>query len=439
STSANYVHPDLHGIIANPLDPNKIYIVTDGGLFRSNNFGYNSFECTSGYVTSQFYIGSVSAYDPTIALGGLQDNCTFLYDGIPSWYLVAGGDGCFNAIDPTNDYIMYASEQGLQVYKSIDQGYNFSPCYLHAGYAAFIAPLVMCPSNASVLYAGGDYMIKTTDAGATWTPVGPNPLSSYSYVLSIGVSSTSTDTLYCGMEPWSGAPMKILRSTDGGTSYTDITGSLPDRYPRDMVVNPNNSNEVYVIFSGFGTGHIFKSSDAGASWTDISTTLPDVPFHCMAVNPYNVNMLFAGSDLGVFSSTDGGATWSSFTTGMPMAAMVFDLVVSPSDTTIMAYTHGNGVYKRKMEDAVGMTEATLSNSSIRVFPNPASTEIMVESAQTIQALALYAFNGQHMPNTVVSKGVNTATVDVCKIPGGMYFLVIHAGNGTFTQRIVIGK
>lgn len=33
------MHPDIHDIVANPLDPDKVYILTDGGLFRSNDFG----------------------------------------------------------------------------------------------------------------------------------------------------------------------------------------------------------------------------------------------------------------------------------------------------------------------------------------------------------------------------------------------------------------
>lgn len=30
-------HSDIHGIVANPLAPNKVYIITDGGLYRSND------------------------------------------------------------------------------------------------------------------------------------------------------------------------------------------------------------------------------------------------------------------------------------------------------------------------------------------------------------------------------------------------------------------
>src|SRR4029077_12502101 len=39
SATQYYMHSDIHNILMNNLDPNKIYIVTDGGLFRSNDFG----------------------------------------------------------------------------------------------------------------------------------------------------------------------------------------------------------------------------------------------------------------------------------------------------------------------------------------------------------------------------------------------------------------
>ena len=99
----------------------------------------------------------------------------------------------------------------------------------------------------------------------------------------------------------------------------------PNRYPRDIDVDPRDSRIVYVAFSGFGSGHLFRSSDGGANWTDISTTLPDVPFHCIQPDIDHPDTLYAGSDLGVFVSTDAGSTWDAFNQGLPDGAMVFDL------------------------------------------------------------------------------------------------------------------
>lgn len=42
------IHADMHDIISNPFDANKIYIATDGGLYRSNNFANSFFPCNGG-------------------------------------------------------------------------------------------------------------------------------------------------------------------------------------------------------------------------------------------------------------------------------------------------------------------------------------------------------------------------------------------------------
>src|SRR5437868_12899061 len=83
--STNYMHTDVHDIVSNPLNADELYILTDGGLYRSNDFGDNYDVCTDGYVTSQFYIGAVSTSDPQLMISGAQDNYTNRYNGTNYW------------------------------------------------------------------------------------------------------------------------------------------------------------------------------------------------------------------------------------------------------------------------------------------------------------------------------------------------------------------
>src|SRR5207249_979182 len=113
-----------------------------------------------------------------------------------------------------------------------------------------------------------------------------------------------------------------------------------------------NSKEIYIVFSGFGTGHVFKSEDAGTTWTDITGTLPDLPFHSIEILPNSPDTIFVGSDLGIFASTDGGSSWYGFNTGFPEGIMIFDIRYSPSDNALVAFSFGNGVYKTSLNDLV---------------------------------------------------------------------------------------
>jgi len=444
-SGANNVHLDFHDIVVNPLNPKKIYIATDGGVYRSNDFGTTFYSCSNGYVTSQFYIGAVSYQDPNIALAGAQDNGVWKFSGTPNWTNPIGADGCYTAIHPTSDLTMYGATQYLNVRKSTNKGVSFNTQVISSPSSstgtnptAFLAPFVVCPSNPQVMYAGGDSVIKSTNGGTNWSVVGPIPLDNRNIILSIGVSSTNKDTLYVGTAP-THTTAGIFRSGNGGTSFTNITGSLPNRYLRRITVDPKNSKIVYATFSGFGTGHIFKSTDAGMSWTDISTSLPDIPFHCLAVHPKNANTIFAGCDLGVFYSQDGGSTWSAFNAALPEVVMIFDLVVSPADNSLLAFTHGRGLYKRDLSDVVQISEPSLLDLNFTISPNPANTEVSFDLScnENIQGdLSIYNVNGRKM-TSVPLNAKNKTWLDVSLFDAGVYFAEIFSGNRFVSRKFVV--
>ncbi|MFI5173131.1 MAG: hypothetical protein ACHQFW_12120, partial [Chitinophagales bacterium] len=294
------MHPDVHDIMYNPLSPDHVYVATDGGLFRSNDFGESFYHCNDGYVTSQFYIGSFSAQNNEVGLGGLQDNFSQRYTGSNMWEPKIGGDGCFNAIDQTDDQIQYGSYQYAEFIKSYDQGDNFfEGIFSPFGTAAFVAPFMIAPSDPQVLFAGDTRLNRSDDQGALFDNPNPGDADSGNVLLSIGISHSTPDTIYYSTAGlWGHADM--FRSFDGGTTKELITNGLPDRYYRDIDVNKNNAAEVIIAVSGFGTPHIYRTINAGDNWTDISTTLPDVPFHSVLFNPNNDSILYAGNDFSVF-------------------------------------------------------------------------------------------------------------------------------------------
>lgn len=372
-----YMHSDVHDIVVNPQNPYSIFVVTDGGLFRSWDFGTSYTECTDGYVTSQCYIGSVSQTNPNFILTGLQDNFSLEYNGNPYWTPVLGGDGCFNAINPSDDTYSFVAYQYLNIFMSSDQGQSYwdqvnyenssptggNPC-------AFLAPYIICPSLPSRMYGGTTGLLRSDDGGWTWPLVSADPIDNGNYVLSIACSSMNPDSVYIATAP-DIAPMKLMLSTDGGNTFVDRSAGLPNRYPRRIAVDPRNSKIIYVVFAGFGTGHVFKSVNAGVNWTDISGTLLDVPTHCVFLDPQFPDIVYVGSDMGLFVSTNGGNTWASHNTGLPDWTMVYDLVSCNLDRSLKCFTHGHGAWTRSLNDVMSVNESvTQTPFSISVFPNP---------------------------------------------------------------------
>ncbi len=346
---ALYTHADHHQVVFDPANPQSIYLATDGGIFRTTNGGASFFGANGGYQTSQFYAGFSNAGADTVpAMGGMQDNYTAIYSGTSAWSRVIGGDGCWTAIDSGNPQILYGSYQFLNILKSTDGGASFFPIAPPAaGNTAFIAPFILSPMSQNEIFAGQGTIVRSTNGGSSWQPgnqVNGRP------ILTIGASSVFSGLLYVTTEPAAGR--FFYRTTNYGSTWTDRTGNLPDRYALDMSVDRSNDLVVHLVLSGYGTSHLWKTTNGGISWQDIGGALPDVPTSAVFVDPLNASRLFVGNDLGVFASYDGGATWGSFNTGLPEAVIVTDLTYVPSARRIRVSTHGNGVYEVEIPDVL---------------------------------------------------------------------------------------
>jgi photosystem II stability/assembly factor-like uncharacterized protein len=363
-----YMHADHHAILFDPTNPRTMYFGTDGGVFASTDGGETFSGRNGGLVTAQFYPGfAVSSRDSVIALGGLQDNGVLKYSGIPSWGKVDGGDGGWCAIDAGNPNVMFDEYIYLSISRSTNGGASFSSSSsgLTTGpsVANFIAPFVMAPSNSSVLYAGAKSVLKSTNSGSTWfSPAGGVQLNGTS-ISCLGVSWSSPDTLMAATGTGAlGAStlFQLFASTNGGSSWRNVTGSIPPRYITDIMFSPENGSTVYVTLSGFGTGHIFKSTTLGESWSDISGNLPDIPHQAVAVDPGDPQRLYVGTDLGVFHSSDDGAHWEDYNDGMP-PAMVMDLVITESNSSLRAVTFGSGAWERYLKRSPELRLLTLNS------------------------------------------------------------------------------
>lgn len=452
SNPGDDIHADIHDIISSPLNPNKIYFATDGGLYRSDDFGTTYYPCANGYVTTQFYIGSASQQDGNMLLGGLQDNYSIQFTGTNYWFPVLGGDGSFNAIHPTNDLIQYASYQYLNIFRTTNDWSNSTQIYNHTStpnsynYVAFIAPFILCPSNTQVLYCATEELWRSNNSGTNWFATSPgNEISAVGEpVIALAVSATNVDSVFASTAPSDTQHNHLWRSINGGQTFTDITGTLPDRFIRDIALNPNNSQEVFVALSGFGAGHIFKSTNAGNTWTDVSTSLPDVPFHCVTYIPAYPNKIFAGSDLGVFSSIDGGITWAAFNSNLPDGAMVFDLANSPADTSLIAFTHGYGAYKISLADfPTGVHENSFTETfTQKIISNPSKDfiHLMINSGtEGMAEFFVYDVNGKQISvsSQEIHSGANEIKFDAQNFSSGFYFVRTVLGKEEKVNKVVI--
>jgi hypothetical protein len=447
----DYSHADHHAFAYHPTNPNIVYFANDGGIFRTTDFGETFQGCNGGYQTTQFYNGfSTSVQDSLWSMGGMQDNASAIYDGQLAWIRVLGGDGTWSAIHPTRDSIMYGAYQNLNVVQSTDRGTtfdNFLP--IPRSTPAFCAPYALARSNPNVMYAGSRTVAKSLDGGQTWTTTnngatidGNNP------ALSMAISSTNPNVVYVATAPVA-STAKIFTTRSGGTTWTNITGSLPSRYPIDMAVDPANDSIAYVVYSGFGTSHCYKTTNAGASWINIGNGLPDVPTSSIAIDPSNRNMIYVGNDLGVFVSADGGTSWQTFTEGMPEAAIVMDLTIIPASRKLRAVTHGRGVYERPLMSRLSVvSDNKKSANAFRLeqnYPNPfnPSTGIRYQVSGTSEVrLDVFDVLGRKVSTLVNERkaaGSYQVNFNAANLASGTYFYRLQAGGFVETKKMVLIK
>ena len=125
NTHPNYVHADLHTIIFDPKDPQKMYIGSDGGVSRGlinrDNIAFQFRTMNKNYNITQFY--SVATNSRGNLLGGTQDNGSLLITGFGNTELngfaVGGGDGGHVVISQINPTVAYFTiYYGLRVFQN---------------------------------------------------------------------------------------------------------------------------------------------------------------------------------------------------------------------------------------------------------------------------------------------------------------------------------
>ncbi len=173
------------------------------------------------------------------------------------------------------------------------------------------------------------------------------------YFVAAAVAPTNGQVVYAGT-----LNGDVLVTSDRGATWRSIAGTeagpLPVRAVNDIVVDPLNASTVFVSYSGFdsggsGRGHVFRTTDGGATWQDLTGNLPDLPVNTLLIDPDSAGastprVLYAGTDIGVFRVTlDGATNWQPFGSGLP-PVVVNRLAYNATTRQVLAATYGRGVW-----------------------------------------------------------------------------------------------
>ncbi len=345
------MHVDLHGYYFNPLD-GSAYACHDGGVSRSTNNGVNWTNITTGLRITQYYRISTTPGNQFAVLGGTQDNGHHYRTTNTSafkWTLTCC-DGMDNAINPTNDQIIYMCSQDGGLNRSTDGGDNWTG--ISPGAGDWVSPIVLHTTTPTTIFFAGDAGIwRSTNSGTSgWVNIG----GSGSGAMAQGTSNTNrfyaannsntsrtlrrSDNINDALPTWN-----IISGNPGWPSALTLSGSQIT----GLAVNPDNSNEIWVTFSGYNAGSkVIRSMDAGLNWTNMTGALPNLPVHVIKFQDQGANngnyQVYIGTDIGVFYRSNTLSNWAYFGNGLPRV-MVTDIELN--GTYIYAGTYGRGIWR----------------------------------------------------------------------------------------------
>jgi photosystem II stability/assembly factor-like uncharacterized protein len=343
--TATYAHADHHMLVMPVSKPGRIYSANDGGLDVSEDGGANWTNRSNGLAVTMFYDIDVAQTDARIYGGGAQDNGTLVTQSgkVDDFFELLGGDGGWMVVDPNEAGHIYASYQygGMYRFRNGTTRKVSPPFKQQDSGGIWMVYVTIDPDNSNTVYTGNQRVYRTKNDGVSWDAL--TPVLDGSPISAIEVANSKV--VYIGTENGG-----FFRTLDGGASWSAnlANGTLPGIMITRIDTAPSDPREVILTVANFGNSHVFRSTDSGSSWTDIDGgKLPDVPHHALLIRPDAPKDLYVCSDAGVYLTKDAGLTWLNATANLPNV-MVVDLVYQEATKSLIAATYGRSIWQVKL-------------------------------------------------------------------------------------------
>jgi len=367
---------DNHRMWIDPVNPRIVYTAHDQGFTMTHDGGRTKREAT-GIRATQFYNVELDMARPFRAYGSVQDAGSFrvaVTSGATAgvyppraWDRRApGGEGSQHAIDPSNPNLVYShgfygnftrTDVSPVARVSTDIRPPSNPGEPPQR-AQWMAPIVLSPHDANIVYAGYQVVYRSRDRGTTWDRIsgdltdnnprqmGINPSAvPYQTLTHIAESPLVKGVIYAGTDDGN---LHVTR--DDGQTWTPIGSNLPmalKKWISRIVPSKYDAGTVYVAQRGREDDdfapYLWRSTDFGATWTSVVGNIPAGSINLIREDPVIKGLLYAANDFGVYVSRNGGTTWQVLGGNLP-SVQVSDLQVHPREHLIVISTYGRGMW-----------------------------------------------------------------------------------------------
>ncbi|MEZ4801274.1 MAG: T9SS type A sorting domain-containing protein [Gelidibacter sp.] len=415
---------------------------------RSRNVNYN---------TTQFYKADINQVDIANGddlVGGLQDNGTQISvnsnAGANGFVDPRSGDGAYTEISKNGDYLITSYPGEVHIFSNFPSYNNNAYTITNTNRGSFINEAEL-DDNRNVLYTNSS---GSTNQISRYTNVNVQALLTSSDLTNAllnarptafkinpyptaGVPPTNTATLLIGL-----ANGRLLKLTNADNSpvwssigSASFVGSISD------IEFGQNENEILVTMYNYGVASIWRTTNGGTTWQNKEGNLPDMPVRCILQNPLLPNEVILGTDLGIWATPDITTTnpiWVPLYNGMSDVTVV-DLDLRTSDNVILAATHGRGLFTGQFTSIpLSVNENSVNTNLISLYPTVSNGEITVSSMSSLGKLNLDIFNmnGQKVFTNSVELNSDKQYLKL-NLATGHYLAKFYKGTFTETKKIVI--
>ena len=452
-----YVHADIHGMIYNDNDPSKLLICTDGGMFYSSNANASSpdFESRNkSYGTLQFYSCDIIATaGQSKFVGGLQDNGTLLYTGntLNEGHSLSGGDGAYCFFDQNENFIVTSIYyNGYYLFADYNYRYQHRDYY---GTGTFINPADYDWKN-NTLYANGTTFLRNYKNTFLRIRNFENANPTYDFVtLTSGVnvpfshikvsphSPVGGATLYAGTE--SGRLFRIDNAHNALANAIEIgSSSFPTAYLSCVDVGMT-ADTVIATFSNYGVSSIWQTYDGGTTWQEKEGNLPDMPIRWIIYNPHNAKKAMIATETGVWFTDEldqASPNWVPVNTGLANVRVDM-LKVRENDYTVLAATHGRGLAVASF-GPLGIDDPKTVDETFGMSPNPATdfinVKLQLDEPENVQ-INIFDQNGRVVADydEGTQSGYYQKIIRVSHLQAGNYIFKLSTPTKVLTQKLII--
>ncbi len=406
----NVLHSDHHDFA---FYGSTLFDVNDGGITKSMDGGDSWTIITPGIEVFEAYSVAGTPQNTSLYITGAQDTGGNKIESGGEFNGVCGnctGDVTMTLIDYTDEDKAYMACQGGGLrftsngWDSDENagpgGANFEPEW---DGGAWVTPYEFDPVYPNYIFTGKDSIWSLNIGAQTARYVGyPGP----GKTKAIAQSKSNRNRMYVIHGGKMYRTSDALTSDEDGATWTEIINDDSVGVAIvDIIVDPDNADKIYVVYSGTRDGYkVYHSTNAGnpGTWINISGNLPNVPANKIAFhdNGMGNHALYLGTDLGVYYRDDSMGDWVYFGNNLP-ASPVSDIYINHTSSEIVVSTIGRGIWKADLytvcpttitlstnEDAGGKRHYSASENitSNRYYDQSFSTHIRYQAGDFVDML-----------------------------------------------------